>query len=89
MREGGAIDMNRRFLARIMAAMGLRVATAWSQSLPYSNRPIRLIVPFPTGGAVDPIGRAIAQKLNEAWSRPVLVDDKFGNPSLPYPASRG
>ena len=81
--------MNRRFPARIMAGHGAvrsdRVVPmpAVSQS-PYS--PDRS---FSYWRAVDPIGRAIAQKLNEARGRPVLVDDKFGNPSLPYPASRG
>ena len=72
--------MNRRFLARIMTGIGLLLctATAWSQSVSYPNRPIHVIVPFPPGGAVDPIARSITPKLEEAWGQPVIVDNKPG-----------
>ncbi len=74
------MDRNRRFLARIMAGIGLLVCVtaAWSQSPPYPNRPIRLIVPYPPGGAIDPIARTIVQKLDETWGQPVVVDNKPG-----------
>ncbi len=50
---------------------------AWSQSTfpSYPNRPIHLIVPFPPGGAVDPIARTLAQKLEEAWGQPIIIDN--------------
>lgn len=72
--------MNRRYLARILAGIGLLlcVTAAWSQSVPYPNRPIHVIVPFPPGGAVDPIARSITPKLEEAWGQPVVVDNKPG-----------
>ena len=72
--------MNRRFLARIMAGIGLLLCatTAWSQSGSFPNRPIHVIVPFPPGGAVDPIARSITPKLEEAWGQPVVVDNKPG-----------
>lgn len=74
------MNMKRQFFARIMAGIGLLlcVTTAWSQSVPYPNRPIHVIVPFPPGGAVDPIARSIGQKLDEAWGQPVLIDNKPG-----------
>ena len=74
------MELKRRFVARIMAGIGLLlcVTTAWSQSVPYPNRPIRLIVPYPPGGAVDPIARTIIQKLDEAWGQPVVVDNRPG-----------
>ena len=70
--------MNERFVASIMAGIGmvLCLTTAWSQSFP--SRPIHVIVPFPPGGAVDPIARSITPKLEEAWGQPVLVDNKPG-----------
>jgi len=72
--------MNRRFLAGIMAGIGLLlcVTTAWPQSGSYPNRPVRLIVPYPPGGAVDPIARTIIQKTDEAWGQPVVIDNKPG-----------
>jgi tripartite-type tricarboxylate transporter receptor subunit TctC len=37
-----------------------------------------MIVPFPPGGGTDIISRTIAQKLNEAWGQPVIVDNRSG-----------
>ena len=72
--------MKRHLFASIMTGIGvlLWISAAWCQSLPYPNRPIHVIVPFPPGGAVDPIARSIAQKLEQAWGQPVLVDNKPG-----------
>lgn len=45
---------------------------------PYPSKPIRLIVPFPPGGAVDILGRAMAQKLSETLVHNVIVDNRVG-----------
>ncbi|HVR52886.1 MAG TPA: tripartite tricarboxylate transporter substrate binding protein [Pseudorhodoferax sp.] len=44
----------------------------------FPNRPIRLVVPFAAGGAVDLIGRQIAQALTEQLGRPAIVENKPG-----------
>lgn len=44
----------------------------------YPSQPIKLIVPYPAGGATDALARTVGQKLSEAWSQPVLVDNKVG-----------
>lgn len=44
----------------------------------YPNGPMTLTVPFPPGGGTDILGRALAQKLNEAWNVPVVVDNRAG-----------
>ncbi|MEO9137221.1 MAG: tripartite tricarboxylate transporter substrate binding protein [Casimicrobiaceae bacterium] len=45
---------------------------------PFPTKAVKLIVPFPAGGPLDATGRAIAQKLTEAWGQSVIVENKPG-----------
>jgi tripartite-type tricarboxylate transporter receptor subunit TctC len=68
---------------RILASIGLALAAAMSPSTvlaqtTYPERQITIIVPFPPGGSVDVLGRTIAQKLNDAWGKPVVVENRAG-----------
>jgi tripartite-type tricarboxylate transporter receptor subunit TctC len=44
----------------------------------YPSRPVRLIVPFPPGGATDIVGRLVAGKMQEVWRQSVIVENKPG-----------
>ena len=44
----------------------------------YPDRPVRLIVPFSAGSAVDTLARIPAQKLSELWGQPIVVDNRVG-----------
>ena len=44
----------------------------------YPNKPIRLIVPFPAGGATDILARALSQKLGEKIGQSVVVENRPG-----------
>ena len=44
----------------------------------YPAKPIRLIVPYPPGGPTDLVGRALGQKLTEAWGQQVVVENRAG-----------
>ncbi len=70
--------MNPRIRCKIfLAAAALCVAGA-AAAQAWPNRPLKMIVPFPPGGAVDILGRAISQKLSDATGQPVVVDNRAG-----------
>jgi tripartite-type tricarboxylate transporter receptor subunit TctC len=50
--------------------------SAAAQAFP--SKPIRWIAPFPPGGPVDLLARTVGQKLSEAWSQPVIVENRAG-----------
>lgn len=57
---------------------GLCCAFAVVAQSVYPNKPIRLIVPFPAGGATDIFARAVAQKWSERLGASVVVDNRPG-----------
>jgi tripartite-type tricarboxylate transporter receptor subunit TctC len=62
----------------LTAALALMLASAGAFAQGYPNKPIRLVVPYPAGGPLDIMARAIGQKLTEAWKQPVVVDNRAG-----------
>jgi len=58
------------------ASLALAQPSAGSTNWP--EKPIRLVVPFAAGGALDVVGRVLGQKLTEALGRAVLIDNRLG-----------
>jgi tripartite-type tricarboxylate transporter receptor subunit TctC len=67
----------------VVAIAGVFLALAHAMALAqgaasYPSKLVKIIVPFPPGGATDIMTRNIAQKLNEAWKQPFVVENRPG-----------
>lgn len=71
--------IRRTVLKATGAALCLMLAAAPVQADDYPSKPIRIVVPFAAGGAVDTVGRIIGDKLSKQLKQTVLVDNKPGN----------
>jgi tripartite-type tricarboxylate transporter receptor subunit TctC len=58
------------------AAAAVPATPVLAQSFP--SRPVKIVVPTSPGGATDAFSRALAPRLSEAWSQPVLVENRPG-----------
>ncbi len=59
-------------LPALLAAPGARAQQDWP------TRPVRLVVPFPGGGLVDSFARPYAQRLQQAYGQPAVVENRVG-----------
>jgi tripartite-type tricarboxylate transporter receptor subunit TctC len=76
------VPSRRSLLSMLFTALAsVYVPQALAQGI-YPNKPIRLIVPYPSGGGADIVARMLAQKLTQSMGQPVLVENKPGASTL-------
>lgn len=64
-------------------AAALFVCWAWmgpaaSADPAYPSRQVKVVVPYPAGGASDAVARMIGEKLQQAWGQPVVIENRSG-----------
>jgi tripartite-type tricarboxylate transporter receptor subunit TctC len=65
-------------LASVAAAAACLVLPAQAQTGAWPTRPVKIVVPFPAGGATDVITRALGQKLSEELGQSFVIENKPG-----------
>jgi tripartite-type tricarboxylate transporter receptor subunit TctC len=69
------IEAALRVLTMVIAYLALHVSALAQQ---YPDRPVRLIVPFPAGGSIDMVPRALGPAMSELLGQPVVIDNRSG-----------
>ena len=74
----------KKFLQSALILFGLTAAvvSAPVSAQSYPNRPVRIVVPFATGGPADVYARFIAQRLTDAMGQSFVIDNKPGGGSV-------
>ena len=62
----------------LVLAAGLLPGTTSLAQDAYPSKPVRIVVPYPPGGASDVTARLLGQKLSEFWGQQVVVDNRPG-----------
>ncbi|MEX2034814.1 MAG: tripartite tricarboxylate transporter substrate binding protein [Xanthobacteraceae bacterium] len=66
---------------RLTAALAVDIAAAWlspAVAQDYPNKPVRIMAPFPPGGLVDVLARALGEEMGKSLGQPVIVENKPG-----------
>ncbi len=71
-------SVTRQLGAVLALATALSSAASWAQTGSYPDHAIRLMVPWPAGGATDVLARIIAHQLGERVKQTVIVENKGG-----------
>lgn len=80
--KSAGMPVLRRAACIILAFLPGCMVPQIAQAQNWPGRAVRIVVPYPAGGGVDVMARAIAQKLQDKWSQPVTVDNRPGANTL-------
>ena len=69
-----------RSFIRLVSVVLVGSCLSWGSAMgaDFPSKTVRLVVPFPPGGATDALARLMAEKLSDKWKQPVIVENKPG-----------
>ncbi len=68
----------KRILAGLAVLLCAGMVTLPALAATYPEKQVRIIVPYPPGGATDGLARIVGQKLSETWGVPVVIENRPG-----------
>jgi tripartite-type tricarboxylate transporter receptor subunit TctC len=72
------LDRRQTIIGTAASTLAFVSLPSLAEDFPKAGTNIKYVVPFATGGLTDIMARIVAQKLNEAWKVPVVVENKAG-----------
>ncbi len=69
---------NRRTFLRSAAAAGLLIASGARGQTTWPDRAVKIIVPYPPGGSTDVLARILAERLNQMFNQPFVIENRPG-----------
>src|SRR5258708_37399057 len=65
-------------LWKLIAVAAALLLASWAFAQSWPQKPVRLIVPFPPGGATDIAARLLGEKLAQTWGQSVVIENRGG-----------
>ena len=72
------MTLRRTALAAALVSLATLAVPAAAQDAPWPSKPVRIVVPFPPGGAADVFARLIAEQAGKSIGQPVVADNRPG-----------
>ena len=65
-------------LRNLLAVSALSLAATTAHADPFPSKPVRILVPYAAGGAVDVLARTIGQSLSKTWGQQPVIENRPG-----------
>jgi tripartite-type tricarboxylate transporter receptor subunit TctC len=69
---------DRRTMKNVLIVLCVLLAPGFAAAQDYPAKPIRIVIPYPPGGASDVTARLLGQKMAESWNQQVVADNRPG-----------